>query len=1172
MALMKNIWHIALAELRNCIQMFRTWILITVASSVCIVYWMILTHGYVRDSAGSPIAGVLGPRYVIIQFAQPIMLWFVFGIVFLAFDVRARDVRARMFEVLDVRPVSNLEAITGRLLGITLPLLVPAVLIVAWIWCYGWLAPALNWEMGAVVEPVSVLSFLTWDIVPNLLLWGSLTMLLSVILRHRVVIALVVLGILFFYSLLHAAMPLYLRTGLSTYTGVAFFASDLAPQFLSWDILINRTGVVILSSSFVLIAASLYPRLINPDTRPIWIGGGLSVFLVGALTLGGLGYSKIVDLQRVEQWAAVHKKHQPHQQTDVESITGSVEIRPGRTIKLDLKLDMAPRTDENLDTWLFSLNPGYRIDHIAVDDEVLNDNDYKFKDGLLHVPNLKTGDSGGTLHLVARGVPDPLFAYLDSALDWKTLEPTRAKRIWVLGQKPYVFHPQFVALLAGVSWFPTAGAAYGRDVFEIHKRDFFELNLEVLVPNDWIVAGPGTRQSLDVPNNGFRFNPSHPVPEFALIGSKFVRRAFESRGIEFELLLSPKHTKNLATLAPIVPALKDWTEKQIAQLQEGGVNFPFGTLSFVEVPTHLRVYGGGWKMGSAYAPPGIHMIRESGFPIAQFDRAIAEAEANAAEAQATATEDDHDPKGAYLFDYVKYYFQNDLHGSSPMISLGEHFLGYQTTPHGIGATALHAFVNELTGILALDAPGFFSIYLVLDADFYLQVMRANPAAYSTRNFIKMSRGARINRSRVWEPALRTALADLDFEGQPKVAGEVISLKSHAVVRTVSELFPQQKISALLSQLQSQHRGQSYSPEDFFEIARDSGIDFDMLVGNWLRSTDLAGFLVQEPILEKVVSSNEGEFEFQTSFVLRNDEPVPGAVAIEYHLEGERRGSGEGYWADTVHVSSNTALRVALHTSEPIDYVVLHPHLSFNQYEINLWNENEGSTVPLGTALPFVKEFDWVPVEDETRIVVDDLSEGFTIVNGREHHPLPDKPSLFDYFFGPTIFQADLFNPYMNHGLPSFREAMAFAERGELSLWLRTNRQTGYGRYLRTYTTNPMGTTEAQPQFAAKLPSTGRWKLEFHVPSTRLERYPTTWKGSFGLSTWYARRERDLGIHRFEIDIGSTTKATELDLSEAPSGWNELGIFETSSNEVSVTIVEVTDGVAIADAVRWTPVE
>ena len=664
------------------------------------------------------------------------------------------------------------------------------------------------------------------------------------------------------------------------------------------------------------------------------------MFLVGVLTLGGLGYSKILDLQRVENWAAVHKEHRSHQQTDVESIKGTVEIRPGRTIKLDLKLDMAPQSDEIVDTWLFSFNPGYRIDHIAVDNEVLNDNDFKFEDGLLHIPTSNTGDSGGTVHLVAEGVPDPLFAYLDNVVDWKTIEPTRAKRIAVLGQKPYVFHPQFVALLAGVSWFPTAGAAYGRDVFEIHKRDFFELNLEVLVPNNWIVAGPGTRQSLDEPNNGFRFNPSYPVPEFALIGSKFVRRAFEIRGIEFELLLSPKHTKNLATLAPALPALKDWTEKQIAQLQEGGLNYPFGTLSFVEIPTHLRVYGGGWKMGSAYSSPGIHMIRESGFPIAQFEPAIAEAEAYAAEAEAAANEDDLDLIGKYLFDYVKYYFQNDLHGSSPMISLGEQFLGYQTTPHGNGATALQAFVNELTGNLALDGAGFFSINLILEADYFLQMMRASPNDYFARSFIGMRRNGRIHRAGVWEYALDTSLADLDFENQPTAAGDVISLKNQAIVRTVQELLPQQKINAFLGMLQSQYRGQTYSPEDFVTIARDVGIDFNVLVGNWLNSTDLPGFLAQKPIVETVAGSNEDEFDYQTSFVLRNNESVPGAVAVEYYLVGERMVTGEEHRADTVHVPGNTTLRVALRTAEPVKYVRLTPYLSFNRYGESFFIENE----------------------------------------------------------------------------------------------------------------------------------------------------------------------------------------------------------------------------------------
>lgn len=1164
-----NIWHLAIAEMRRCRRMLRTWLLIVLAVSFCINQWVTLTQSYIYDSLKSPVAGVLGPRYMFVRLAQPLVALFAFGIIFLAFDVRSRDVRDRIFEVVDSRPVANFELLAGRLLGTTIPLLVPAVLVIVTILLYGRLAPMFGWEMGAVIEPVSVLSFLTWDIVPNLLLWGSLTMLLTVILRSRLVVAFTVLGIAAFYMLLYTAMPLYLNTGLSTFSGSVFLASDIAPEFLSWDVLVNRTGVITLASSFLLLAACLYPRLINLDARPRWIGAALSMFVIGVLTLGGLGYSKILDLQRVAHWARVHKEHQSHQQTDVESIRGSVEILPGRAIKLDLTLMMALSPNENADDWLFSLNPGYRIDHIAVGDKVIEDNDYSFKDGILRILS-KNSDSGSTLHLVAQGIPDPLFAYLDSALDWKTMESTQAKRIALLGQRPYVFHPQFIALLSGVSWFPTAGAAYGKHILETHKRDFFKLDLEVSVPDEWIVAGPGTRQRVDAPGTRFRFNPRQPISEFALIGSRFVRRSFETHGIEFELLLSPKHTKNLSALAVAAPALQEWVTEQVDSLQEGGMSYPFRTLSFVEVPTHLRVYGGGWRMGSAYSPPGIHMIRESGFPIAQFEHALAEAKADTTKAQAEENiEDDVDLIGRYLFDYVKYYFQNDLHGGSPMISLGEQLVGYQATPYGKGATALHAFLTELAGNLALEGVGMFSINLILDGDVSLQT-RSRPNQWFARNFIAVVHGGQINRSRVWEPALHTALADLNFESQPKIASDVLLLKSHALSWTVRELVPQSKISAFLGKLISDHRGRTYLPEDFFRIARDMEIDFDTLVGDWLHSTQLPRFLLQEPdpVVELVPSEKDGVFEYQTSFVLRNNEPVPGAVGIEYELLGQRVGSREGFWADTIHFPGNTTLRVALRTPRSIQRLTVHPHLALNRDEYSRWLGEPTSSVPRGLVLPYIEEYDWVP-PDDTSIIIDDLSEGFSIVNGREHHPPSQRPSLFEYFFGP-----DFFNPNLNHGLPSLRDASDFAvHRAEFSLWFRESERTSYGKYYRTYTSNPMGTNEAQPQFVATLPSVGRWQLEFHVPSTRGRQYPIPRKGMFG---GYERSSfpgwRALGKHKFEIKVGDKIEMTELDLSDVRSGWLQLGIFETSSHEVRVTLVEVTDGVAIADAVRWTPVE
>ena len=559
------------------------------------------------------------------------------------------------------------------------------------------------------------------------------------------------------------------------------------------------------------------------------------------------------------------------------------------------------------------------------------------------------------------------------------------------------------------------------------------------------------------------------------------------------------------------------------------------------------------------------MIRESGFPIAQFERALTEAKAYVNQTEQDLG-DDVDVMGKYLFDYVKYYFQNDLHGGSPMISLGEQFLGYQATPHGKGATALHAFLTELAGNLVLEGVGLFSIYFIRDGNVMLQAA-SDPNQSASKKFIAGIRAGQINRSRVWEPALRTALADLNFESEPKIAGDVILLKSHALSWTVRELVPQPKISAFLGKLISEHRGRTYSPEDLFKLARDSGIDFEMLVGDWLQSTSLPGFLARKPTVELVSIDEDYRFEYQTSVVVRNDEPVPGAVGIEYQFVGSR----DEFWADTVHFPGNTTFRIALRTTSPLERITLHPHLALNRNDYTHWLAEPMASIPQGTALPYIQEYDWRPVEDDTSIIVDDLSEGFSIANGRDYHPPPKKRSMFAYWLWR---EPDLFDPNLNHGLPSLRDAKYFAMRAEFSLWYRESERTSHGKYYRTYTSNPMGTKEAQPQFAATLPSAGRWHLEYHVPSTkRWNFYAIPRKSPYGgYQSGYFPGRRDLGKHKFEINTGDSTELTELDLSGARSGWHELGIFEASSREVRVTLVEVTDGVAIADAIKWTPVD
>lgn len=1155
---LQSLWVVAMAEMRSCRRLIRTWVAAALATFFCIAQWISLNQHYANSSDDAPIVGLFGPRYLLSQMAQPIVICFAVGIVFLAFDIRARDIRDRIVEALEARPISNLHLLSGRLIGIVVLLAIPAALTIGFIAVWGALAELFSFEFGSAIEPVSVVAFLVWDILPNLAFWGSLTILLATVLRFRLLVVVAMLGLMFIYYTLGEATPLYLASALSTYTGAAIFPSELAPQFASWDIVLNRLTLLALSASFLVLSAGLHARIARPTLRNLYLSTGVGVLLLSAVSIMGLMLAKESDLRQQERWASIHKENRSHYETNVEAVSGTVEIRPGRTINLDLTLTMASSGESSTNEWLFSLNPGYQLSLVEIDGETAED--YEFEDGLLRINTTNTISPTSELHLVARGTPNPLFAYLDSPLDWKTMEPARASKLFLQGQKSYIFHSQFVALMPGVSWFPVAGAAFGRHVLETHKIDFFDLDINVVVPEHWTVAGPGSSTKV-VENNTarYRFNPKNPIPELALIGSKFARRAFEIGGIEFEVLLSSKHKTNLDVFQKAVPALKDWTGEQVDQLQAVGLNYPFGTLSFVEVPVSLRVYEGGWSMGTAFTPPGLQLIRESGFPIAEFEKALAQAEDE--------YEGDEEAIGQFLFGLLRYYFQNDLYGGSPILGLGKQVLGYQTAPHGEGATALLYILNDLASDLAAEGDALFSIHFMQVHGFTEGMFTtSSPNEWFAQNFIDLTRGGQIERPQVWDFLLANSLASTDFDAHPKLALESLMIKSLGITRSMFDTMPREQIGSFLHRLLQKYRGKTYSQEEFFQTAMESGINFELFLGDWLNSNALPGFVYSDLHAEEIRNDDADNSIFQTSFTVRNDQSVPGVLGIEYELKHETPGPRREHQSDPIHVAGNSALRVAVHTSSPIDTLTLIPRLALNREELRwsvpLWQVVD-STTPL---VPPVTGLDWEPSPDEF-IVVDDLDRGFTISNGRTYSIEHKKPPLFAYVFGP-----DLLEHHLDHGLPRQRTASRYIGRPEYLQWYREREYTSHGAYYRTFVSHPNYDGQSKPTFTAELPLAGTWMVEFHVPALtpwHLD-YPIAERQGFITSYWPT--PQSLGLHRFVIDLGSEQFSAELDLENPTAGWNSLGTFETTSGKVDVVVDQVENGVAMADAVRWSPVK
>ena len=1146
---LSNLWFLASAEMRTCLRLARTWVFVIIGLLVCVAQWFILTFMHADNSTVLPSAGIYGPRYLTSSIGGLVVIMGTLGMLFLAFDIRTRDIRSRMGEVIDCRPFSNIELLTGRLLGIVMLLAIPAIVAVLSFYVFGLIAEAGDFRYGSAMETTSVFAFLIWDIIPNLLLWGSMTVLAAILFRFRLIVVVVMLFLIGVYFYISVRIPFFLSLAVVTYTGQATLPSELAPEFVNAQILVNRSLLLLLSAGFLALAAALHPRQINSGVRPrLWFASAaallIAVFGVWAMVIAALS-----DRQQIAAWATIHEVYETHSETDVKRVSGVVNIFPGRRIDLDLTLTIDGESVPSDGSWLFNLNPGYRIKEISVNGEAVDD--FQFEHGLLRIPHYNSEESTTEIGIAATGVPNPSFAYLDSPIVWSELDTFAGQQLYMLGQENYIFHPEFVALVPGVSWIPSSGAAVGMTSWEDRPADFFNLDIEVVVPREWTVAGPGSRELLSQDKRTtYRFNPANPIPELALIGSKFERRAMEVQGLEMELLVSRKHAKNLDVFDIALPHLQSWINDRLTTLQKSGLEYPYGTLSFVEVPISLRMYGGGWRADTTTAPPGIQMIRECGLPIARFDNALATLGEKIESAE---------QRGEYLYKFLLDFFQNDHHGGNPLINVPRNFVNYQTLPVGRGATAIGFVVEELAIALVTEGDGYFSTHTILERPRTASIDNALGAPGSQGIGKGLDWRERFSdRPSVWNRMLTTSLSDLDYYDDAESAYHMLLLKGKSIARSLIDMYGEETVGAFLRELTTKFRGATYTEQDLIKSGLDVGIDFHALLGDWLNDASLPGYMVAHPHLERLADGESGESNYQASFLLHNGESVPGVVSFAYQTES----LGKKDWGirrlDPVRVDGNSTMRVSIQSEFPVRQVWIEPYLSLNREAILVNFPELVDYAPTDAPqLPHIVEAEWLSPNADA-VIVDDLDDGFSIEAPDGYFSVPPYPSW-----------ARMFMPFDDPEWDQGLQSGTFLSTWEP--WIREQEPSSYGRYRHTFAQKVRGPVTVNAKFSSTLPASGRWQLDYHL-CCLLERTSVKFEDGGGYSVTKRAWPRRRGFYQIEVLHDDTNHEVKFDLASSSLGWNELGTFDIRTPEVDVVVTVNRGAFGIADAVMWTPLE
>ena len=1139
---LRGVGGVCALELRSARRMIRTWLFATLALAAGgALYHAFGVNHFHNDS--------IAPRFAVPGFGVVTLWAALIGLVFIGFDARHRDAGAQVGEALDIRPVSNVALLTGRLLATVLIVWLPLLVLALGLQVAGMVVAQYQLPGGTVPEPVSLLTFVLLDAPAALGLWGAVLVVLVAVLRSRWAAAAVALALLGLGLFAIFNTPLYLLPALSGVTNLGLPGSEILPRWPSAADLAARVATVVFCAGLVVVAAGIWPRLDNvPRGKRLLLGGVL--LGAGASAIAGLAWQAHAAQAERTTWTQTHRALRAAPRLDIERIAGQVTIEPGR--RLDIRVEVAVRApaDVAMEVLRFALNPGMAVESVHVDGALAR---HSHDQGLLDVMPVRPlpASERSVVAIDAAGVPDQRFGYLDSAVD-AMAETLLGSPMALLGEQASLFDRQFVALMPAARWLPAAGANYGA------PPDFHALDLAVEVPLGWHAAGAGRTQD----EGPLRFKPTVPVPEFALLAAPLARRAMTVDEVECELLIHPTHLGNVEYFASGASetTAEDGGTKTVTSvtdgddtpqvLESGGTladklrdrlrrwlsgghlpPYPHRVVSLVEVPAQLRRYGGGWLMDTVQGLPGVQLLAEHGFPTSRL------------------TERPRWPELERWFDALFVHVEyTGAHGIGLTAGAARNRVPFLTRATGDGAAAMDYLVEWLAawrvrGVREVAPAHWLRVGLSPRMPFLVRVLERGMASATMASdwfsFFPMA---------LEDESEKVSFAGFDPAARENGADIVIH-KGDLVALSMQRLLGAEKVSRFLALLRERHAGGTFTRDDFLRAVGDVDPAAAPFLTHVLSEPTLPGFLASDARVARLPDDGSGNPRYQIGVHVYNDELAPGVAGVSY-----RTGIIPYWqWSPFAHVPGKRSVEIGVVGREPPVEVRLETYLSLNRRILRLrLPPVDAQTIVDEPPLAGGRASPWRPAD--IGIVVDDLDAGFATTS---------PPTGWDLL---GLGGAGGANVAGDEALPEYRADGSVEPR-----WRRQTDENAviWGKYRRTLARIAAGKGQGKARFTTELPVAGRWRLYYHLPGASLS------EGDYRQAQDWWRPADNFGDMDIAIVVGerdgegSDRLDVEFDATQATPGWNHLGGYDLPAGRVQVVVSDATDGdIVVADAVRW----
>ncbi|MEA3460573.1 MAG: ABC transporter permease subunit, partial [Bacteroidota bacterium] len=1064
--------------------------------------------------------------------------------VFLASDFLKRDKKLDTTEVIYARPITNGEYVVGKTLGI-LVLFVGLVLLA--------LLMTLVFNLVRKDVPVEWETYLYYPLlitIPTLVFILGLSFFMMILFRSQAVTFLVLLGYIGL-TLFYFQDKLY---GMLDY--MAFNLPMVYSDFIGFAdfrlILLHRLAYFLLGSGFIFATIRFLNRL--PQTGR-WNGLnliGFIGFIAGGLFVGSLYFNSYRDQSRErEAFLELNNTYAGKHISDVLSNELQVE-QHGRSLQISSFLRVQNQNTERLDTLLFSLNTGFKIDSITSRSEKV---EYiRKKQLLMLIPSggLEAGRRRG-FTIYYRGVPDESVAYLDIPRE----QMNASKRIMVapINKKPGIIHPDYLLLTPELNWYPVAGVGFNLETFQPREPDYTRFSLTVGVDSTLTAIAPG---KLSTDERGIHFNPEQDLNAFPLVLAPLERRSMEIDGVEYNLYLDPEHDyfsdyfQNIQdTIKALIKEAKDdW------ELDELDLYYEFRRINLVEVPIQFHAYERPYSQTVEYILPEMILLPEKGTGLSTFDfhrfKWVAE--------NRDRRDDNTRSPREIETDMFKRLLQNTFfrtetrsrgRGGFGGGDRGEKLITYQgdvdynKNPYCV----FPLYYSYVTGISSWDYPVFNSM---------LEIYLKEGFDVSPREGFT---GGITDKERANLLLSRNSVVDLFARWDTELTASLINQTGSFIISALKNRVGMGDFDYFFYYYLEDH---AFSEITFEQFSRDFYDEFGVEVAPYLEVMNAGGemptFLISEP--EYLQTRDDIGDVYLVKFSISNVGFARGLVDFNFRIMGQGGFGGGGGMSEEkrlyeVDAGETREVQVVLYDRPMMMTVntLISGNIpsSYNNFlrsatEVTTTNQEEYdrySTHP-------------VSFRYEDEYVVDNEDEGFT------HFSVSRESKLKQYVDSRKVKDEGLLYESLN-------------EWWTPSRWTPVAHAAYYGETVRSAMAIRRGDGSNYVNWSTVLPEKGFYDLYVYIPVSAMYQRPSRRDQGGGQAGQGSGQGRGFGPefadkgtdYHYSIFSSEGTEEVVYELNNPEDGWNRLGSFHLPADSVRVQLSNQTDGRrVIADAVKW----